>query len=94
MIGLPTSFPGFNLRLGSCGSEVQAIQNRLNRIRGNYPGIPAITPADGRYNDSTVKAVETFQSVFNLPVTGVVDFATWFRISYIFTAVARLQQGV
>ena len=94
VVGLPVSFPGYNLRVGSCGEAVQKVQIELNRIRGNYPAIPAISPANGQYGESTKKAVEAFQKAFNLPVTGVIDFATWFKISYVFTAVAGLQQGV
>jgi peptidoglycan hydrolase-like protein with peptidoglycan-binding domain len=94
MIGLPTSFPGYNLQMGSCGSYVQKLQVELNRIRGNYPGIPAISPADGQYGQSTRNAVEAFQRAFNLPVTGIVNFATWYKISYVFGAVAGLSAGV
>lgn len=93
VVGLPNSFPGFDLRLGSCGQFVQDLQNRLNRIRTHFPGIPVITPTNGWYNESTRRSVETFQRVFNIPVTGVVNWATWFRISNIFTAVAGLQEG-
>ena len=94
MIGLPNSFPGFNLSVGTCGEYVQKAQIELNRIRTHYPAIPAIQPADGRYQDSTRRAVEAFQRIFNLPVRGVIDFATWFEISRVFTAVARLSAGV
>lgn len=96
MIGLPNSFPGYNISqaLNSCGAYVQKMQTELNRIRGNYPGIPAISPADGMFNASTTAAVRKFQEVFDLPVTGVVDFATWFKISYVFGAVAKLAAGV
>ena len=94
MIGLPTSFPGYNLNTNSCGAYVQKIQTELNRIRGNYPAIPAISPADGNFNESTKRAVEVFQRTFDLPVTGIVDFATWYKISYIFSAVAKLAAGV
>ena len=94
MIGLPNSFPGYNLTIDSCGSYVQKAQVELNRIRGNYPGIPAISPADGMFSQSTKTAVETFQKAFDLPVTGIIDFATWFKISYVFGAVAKLAAGV
>lgn len=94
VVGLPNSFPGINLSLGSCGGAVQQAQVQLNRIRTNYPGIPAISPADGNFNAATKNAVEVFQKAFNLPVNGIIDWATWFKISYVFTAVARLQQGV
>ena len=40
--GVTESYPGEPLRLGSISDEVFLIQARLNRIRRNYPGIPAI----------------------------------------------------
>lgn len=92
--GLPISFPGYNLILGTCGDAVQKLQIKLNTINGNYPGIPRIIPADGKYNEKTKNSVRVFQEVFNLPVTGVVDFTTWYRISYIYIAVSRMLQGV
>jgi len=94
VIGLPNSFPGYSLRVGSCGAYVQKVQNQLNRIRGNFPGIPVISPADGQYGESTRRAVETFQRVFDMPVNGVIDIATWFRISHIFVAVTGKSAGV
>lgn len=92
--GLPLSFPGYNLKEGDCGEEVQKIQNELNIISNNYPAIPKIIPADGRFGDSTRKSVRKFQEVFNLPVTGVVNFATWYKISYIYIAVSKMIQGI
>lgn len=92
--GLPTSFPGFNLRSGSCNEAVQKIQIMINTINGSYPGIPKIIPADGQYKDTTIQSIRKFQEVFNLPVTGIVDFATWYRISYIYIAVRKMLQGV
>lgn len=94
VVGLPSSFPGYNLRVGSCGNPVRDLQTRLNRIRANFPAIPTISPVDGRFGDNTRRSVEAFQRAFNMPVTGVVDIATWLRISNIFTAVAGLQHGV
>lgn len=92
--GLPMSYPGYTLTIGSCGEEVQKIQNELNVIRGNYPLIPAIPNADGNYKEATRNSVSVFQSVFSLPVTGQVDYATWYKISYIYTAVKRMIDGV
>lgn len=90
----PTSFPGYNLGVGACGEEVQNLQNELNVIHGSYPGIPLIRPADGQYKESTRLSVSTFQKVFSLPVTGIVDFATWYKISYIYVAVTGMLKGV
>ncbi len=94
IIGLPLSFPGHNLELGSCGEPVQSIQNQINKINGSYPGIPKIVPADGIYDERTRNSVRIFQEVFNLPKTGIVNFATWYRISYVFAAVTKMLQGI
>ncbi|MDR1101735.1 MAG: peptidoglycan-binding protein [Clostridiales bacterium] len=88
-MGLPSSYPGRTLTIGDCSSAVQSIQNQLNVIRGNYPLIPALS-ADGRYGDQTANAVRIFQGVFNLPQTGSVDYATWYKIALVYTAVAKL----
>lgn len=90
----PTSFPGYNLKLGSCGEEVQTIQNQLNFIRGSYPGIPIIQNANGEFKADTEASIRKFQSVFSLPVTGIVDFATWYKISYIYTAVSNMAKNI
>ncbi len=92
--GLPTSFPGYNLSVGSCGEAVQKIQIMINTINGSYPGIPKIIPADGRYQTSTKESIEKFQKVFGLPVTGIVDFPTWYKISSIYVAVSKMLEGV
>lgn len=86
------SYPGTPFGFGASGNEVRTIQVELNRIGTNYPAIPKIVPANGIYGESTTAAVSTFQSVFNLPVTGVVNKATWYNIKYIFTAVKHLAE--
>jgi hypothetical protein len=92
--GLPTSFPGYNLALGSCGESVQKIQIMINAISNNYPAIPKIIPTDGVYNNNTSQSVKAFQQVFNIPNTGVVDITTWNRISYVYVAVTKMLKGV
>ncbi|MDR0405047.1 MAG: peptidoglycan-binding protein [Oscillospiraceae bacterium] len=92
--GLPTSFPGYNLLLGSCGEDVQVIQNQLNTIRNNYPAIPRIEVPDGHYTQQTQNSVKIFQKVFNLPQTGIVDYSTWYKISYIYTAITKIAEGI
>lgn len=91
---LPTSFPGYNLKEGACGEEVRLLQNALNKIRGSYPAIPLIKTANGIFNADTTASVKKFQSVFNLPVTGIVNFATWYRISAIYAAVSNMLKGI
>lgn len=90
--GIVTSYPGTALRVGSTGLDVQTIQTYLNRIRRNYPAIPAITDNAGVFGDSTRAAVTAFQKIFNLTADGIVGKATWYKISSIYTAVARLAE--
>lgn len=89
--GIPASWPGYNLTVGSTGDKVRQMQQQLARISKSYPAIPTIQP-DGVYGPSTREAVEVFQSVFGLPVTGVVDYNTWYEISAIYVAVTRLAE--
>lgn len=89
--GVPASWPGSNLEIGSTGDKVRMLQEQLNRIARNYPALPTIA-VDGIYGSATKAAVEKFQSIFGLPVTGIVDFRTWYRISEIYVAVSRIAE--
>lgn len=90
--GILSSYPGTPLRVGSTGLDVQTIQTYLNRIRRNYPAIPAITDDEGVFQDSTRAAVTKFQNIFNLTPDGIVGKSTWYKISSLYTAVARLAE--
>ena len=83
-------YPGYEIKLGNAGNPVLLIQRDLKRIRMNYPAIPDIKTDLGIYDEETVNAVRKFQEIFNLPVTGVVDKATWYKIKYIYTSVKKL----
>lgn len=83
-------FPGYDISLGEVGNPVLAIQRDLRRIRENYPAIPSITSTLGIYDQETENAVKKFQEIFNLPVTGIVDKGTWYKIKYIYTSVKKL----
>lgn len=89
--GVPQSYPGYDLEIGSYGENVLVIQEQLNTISDSYPAIPKVSE-DGIYGTSTANAVRIFQSVFNLPQTGVVDYRTWYRISEIYVAVTRIAE--
>lgn len=89
--GIPASWPGYTLEQGSSGAKVKQMQEQLNVIAGAYPALPKIT-ADGIYGPATEAAVEKFQSVFGLPVTGKVDFSTWYKISEIYVGVSRIAE--
>lgn len=91
--GIPASWPGSDLTVGSTGAKVRQMQEQLARIARSYPAIPSVTP-DGIYGPATRESVETFQRIFGLPVTGTVDYRTWYRISEIYVAVSRLAELV
>lgn len=89
--GIPASWPGYTLEQGSSGDKVRQMQEELNVIAGAYPALPKIT-ADGIYGPATENAVREFQSVFGLPVTGTVDYRTWYKISEIYVGVSRIAE--
>lgn len=78
--GIPSSWPGANLDIGSSGQKVRQLQEQLNLIGDYYTAIPALS-VDGIYGENTAEAVRQFQRINNMPQTGVVDFPTWYRIS-------------
>lgn len=90
----PYSYPGNILKNGDCSIDVQTIQNQLNYIRGSYPAIKKITDANGYFGDDTTSAVKTFQNIFSIVATGIVDFATWYKISYIYVSVKDMLRSV
>ncbi len=89
--GVPSSWPGYNLTVGSSGDKVRQMQQQLNRIAQNYPAIPTIA-ADGVFGRRTAEAVRSFQRIFGLPVSGIVDYPTWYKISAVYVAVSRISE--
>jgi peptidoglycan hydrolase-like protein with peptidoglycan-binding domain len=86
------AYPGEPIKLGDSSIVVLRQQLGLNRISDNFPAIPEIYPADGYFGESTELAVKEFQRVFNLPVTGIIDQATFYKIRQIYTAVSKLSE--
>lgn len=89
--GVPASWPGYNLDIGATGDNVRMIQEQLNSVSDVYTLIPKLE-VDGIYGENTKEAVRTFQEVFGLPQSGIVDFKTWYRISNIYVAVTRMAE--
>ena len=89
--GVPVSFPGDTLQIGSNSKDVRTIQSQLNAISKSYPAIPKVKE-DGIYGKSTADAVKEFQSIFGLPQSGSVDFKTWYEISRIYVAVTKIAE--
>ena len=91
--GIPSSWPGQNLTIGSSGQKVRQLQEQLDTISTVYSAIPRVS-ADGFYGPNTAASVKEFQSVFGLPQTGVADFATWYKISHIYVGITRIAELV
>ena len=87
--GIPASWPGYDLTIGSSGNKVRQMQEQLLTISNIYTAIPTITPS-GYFGEDTAEAVREFQSIFGLGETGIVDFPTWYKISQIYVGVTRI----
>lgn len=84
------TYPGYPIKLGNAGDKVKVIQRELNRISNNYPAIPKIPKINGVFGVYTENSVKKFQEIFNLNQTGIVDYATWYKIKYIYNAVKHV----
>ncbi len=91
--GIPASWPGQPLDIGSSGSKVRQIQEQLNAIANAYPALPKIS-VDGVFGENTQNAVKKFQQIFGLPATGIIDYSTWYEIQEIFVGVTRIAELV
>nr|WP_097014801.1 peptidoglycan-binding domain-containing protein [Anaerocolumna aminovalerica] len=89
--GVPSSWPGSNLTIGSTGQPVRTIQEQLNAVANVYSIIPKVA-VDGNFGESTAEAVRAFQRTFGLPANGIVDLPTWYRISELYVAVTRIAE--
>lgn len=89
--GVPVSYPGTALRIGSSGEDVRVIQQQLNTISDTYTAIPNLS-VDGVYGERTKAAVEEFQKIFGLTADGIVGKNTWYRISNIYVALTKIAE--
>lgn len=87
--GIPVSWPGYLLEIGSSGAPVRTIQEQLSLIRDTYSNIPSFE-ISGIYDEETLLAVKKFQEIFDLNESGLVDYSTWYKISRIYVALAGL----
>lgn len=83
-------YPGVALRRGNSGDAVKVMQNKLNRIRVNFPLIPRIENPNGVFGADTESSVKVFQTAFNMSSDGIIGSSTWNKISFIFLAVTKI----
>ncbi|MDF2677857.1 MAG: putative peptidoglycan-binding protein [Bacillota bacterium] len=86
------NYPGEPVKLGDSSIAVLRMQLSLQRISRNFPAITKIDPINGYFGESTEAAVREFQRIFNLPVTGIVDQGTWYKMRSIYTAVTKVAE--
>ena len=89
--GIPSSYPGYDLTIGSSGQPVITIQEQLNEISNSYPAIPKLN-IDGIFGSKTAASVKEFQKAFDMPVSGIVDYPTWYKLSSIYVAVSKIAE--
>ena len=63
--------------------HIRELQTYLYTISMFDKSIPQILP-DGVYDEETKNAVEAFQRIYSLPVTGDTDPATWRKITAVY----------
>lgn len=80
--------PGVTLREGSTGVAVSALQYFISII-GQFSSAVPVLVIDGIFGPQTTQAVNAAQSRLGLPVTGVVDQATWQGIYDEYLGIAR-----
>ena len=88
-------YQGVVLREGAESETVRILQEYLNFISGSIPEIPEVPPT-GYFGPRTRAAVEAFQRLYGLPVTGYVEAVTWDRIADLYSDLyvgARLREG-
>ena len=68
---------------GDSGVSVRTLQYYLSII-AYFNGNLEPVPRNGTFDSATIDAVERFQEFYGLPVTGIVNTATWNKISEVY----------
>ncbi len=88
-----TSSTAYDQKWSFGRTTFESIDQVVEEIFTAYPAMPSIA-VDGIYGEATKNAVRTFQSIFGLPVTGITDYPTWFKISELFVAVSKIAERI
>ncbi len=84
------TYPGVALKLGDVSENLRIIKRQLNRIATNYPALPKFTEIHEYFDIITENIIKNFQDIFDLPINGIIDKATWYKIKYLYTSVKKL----
>lgn len=80
---LPYSGVDLSEGMGPEYPRILLLEIMLNSISAMHPEIKPVE-AGGMFDSDTRAAVIAFQSLYGLPVTGVVDEETWNRLSEVY----------
>lgn len=58
---------------------IRSLQTMLRVIAEDDPKLPTVVP-DGIYGPATMNAISSFQRQYGLPVTGITDQTTWYKV--------------
>ncbi|NLK63903.1 MAG: peptidoglycan-binding protein [Tissierellia bacterium] len=86
------TYPSSPLKIGDDNQHILLAKTALNVISSNYPAIPILSPVNTLFDENMEIAVKEFQRIFDLPVTGIIDLATWFKIGAIHSSVIKLTE--
>lgn len=75
-----------DIRLGNTGNPVRVLQYYLAFIAAYNEAVSAPT-IDGAFGQATLASVKEFQGAYGLPQTGVVDEATWDKLSDVYLGI-------
>ena len=84
----PLEYPD-TISRGESGNKVEILQYFLSVLNQFYIQVPPISGITGFFGEETENAVKAFQQQFQLPVTGVVDAATWYDMYNAFMGIAN-----
>lgn len=84
---MPQTHPNYD-------SAVRQLQTFLQQLSFHEQRIPYV-PVNGRFDDNTKHALQTFQIIYRLPITGIADFETWEKLyaEYLFSLAANRLPG-
>ena len=89
--GIPSSWPGYDLTIGSSGDKVRQIQQQLNRIAKVI--LLCLRSLWMVFMENLLRMLfGNSRMFFGLPQTGIVDYPTWYKISEIYVGVSRIAE--
>lgn len=81
---------GYEISEGEYSDIVAIVQFMLRLLANAYDDIEGLPP-EGVYNEATIKDIKAFQRSHRLPVTGIVDKATWNALAEAYNRLVNIE---